>query len=110
VLLHYDYHTKRDPGESQIVERKATLLKSPSMPSKTVSYAVNSKGIRDYLPSVGNVAQSQTAVVSQVSCVALLILLHPHLFFLYSFFLYLLWTKDSVLGKSICLPFFTFYL
>ncbi len=51
IFLHYD---DRVTGaslshSSSNIERIATLLKSPSMPSKTVSFSVNHRGIRDYL-------------------------------------------------------------
>jgi hypothetical protein len=45
ILLYWQSHPS---GNSQ---RYATLLKSPSMPSKTVCFAVTSKGFRDLPPS-----------------------------------------------------------
>ncbi len=51
IFLHYDDRvTVTVAGDSSSnIERRATLLKSPSMPSKTVSFSVNHRGVRDYL-------------------------------------------------------------
>jgi len=68
IFLHYDDRvTVTVPvtvtgaslsHSSSNIERRATLLKSPSMPSKTVSFSVNHRGIRDYLS--GSTSQPST--------------------------------------------------
>jgi hypothetical protein len=99
LLLHYERSARGSAGgggggnpnnnpSSVSIERKASLIKSPSMPMKTVSFLINLKGIRDLpLPPPPPITATTNQVrerTRQISCPFSLFVVSPPFLFLFS--------------------------